>query len=105
MRFSFWPGSGHTLHTDKGVTYRYSMWIRTEGDAGGWIEGAEILYRLGDRDSHPSEKVGPDSDWTNVQIEFTGKGEEAPFAATLICADGRGRVWFTDMAFERIPNN
>jgi hypothetical protein len=101
-KLAFSPGSGHTLHTEEGTTYRFSIWIKTAGDAHGWIEAAEILFHPGDSPSHPSPKVGPDSDWTYAEAAFTARGDDAPFADTVLCAEGNGQVWFTGMAFEPV---
>ena len=95
----FAPGSGHTLHTEDGKTYRFSIWAKTEGAATGWIEAWEILFRRGDRDFHASAAVGPDSDWTLLETTFTAKGDDAPFADTVLQAKGTGKVWFSDMVF------
>lgn len=96
----FWPGSGHTLHTDGGVTYRASVWIRTEGSATGWLDVCDTRFRTGDGNHLRSEPVGPDSDWTRVQVELTARGRDAPFAETMLFASGTGKVWFTELCFE-----
>ena len=96
---NFGPGSGHTLHVEEGVQYRYAMWLKTEGAARGWIEVLEVLFRTADGEPRPSVKGGPDSEWSHVEIEFIGRGEDAAFACTRICAEGAGQVWFTDMTF------
>jgi len=99
---SFGPGSGHTLHTEAGQTYRLSAWVRTEGEATGWVTAAEVLHRLGDSPMHETAHVGPDSDWTRVEATYTARGDDAPFAIPLLCAEGNGQAWFTDLAFEPI---
>ena len=71
-------------------------------NAWGWIEVLEVLFRTADGEPRPSVKVGPDSEWSHVEIEFIGSGEDAAFACTRICAEGAGQVWFTDMTFEPI---
>ncbi len=99
---AFAPGSGHTLHTDPGVVYRGSVWIKTRGDATGWLELPEVLHRMGDRPVHGSAKVGPNSDWHRVEVTYTARGDDAPFVDTVLRAEGSGEVWFTELAFDAI---
>jgi len=97
----FFPGSGHTVHTDKGKRYRLRAWIRTHGNATGWIESVEMLYNLGTSPArHTSEKVGPNREWTKVETTFVARGDDAPFVENLLNATGDGEVWFTDFAFD-----
>lgn len=96
--------SGHTLYTDGGVRYRGSVWIRTEGAVHAWLETPEVLFsRGGDRPNHVSPEVGPNAGWTQVRVEFTAQGDEAPFADTVLCARGDGQAWFSDLCFEPLP--
>jgi hypothetical protein len=78
------------------------MWIRTDGEAHAWIEAWDMLYRPGDGQCHRSRIVTASGDWAQVSATFTARGADAPFATTVICAEGDGRAWFTDMAFEAI---
>jgi hypothetical protein len=96
---SFRPGSGHTLHLEAGVSYRLAAWIRTEGRVRAWVEGLDLLFNPGSGERHASPAVGPESDWTEVAVEFTGRGEEAPFGERLLVAEGTGRAWFTELSF------
>lgn len=98
----FRPSSGHTLHTDAGVTYRLCARIRTAGGVRARIKLLDMLYRPGDGRSFDSATVGPDSDWTPVQAEMTARGDDAPFAETLLCAEGCGQAWFTDISFTAV---
>jgi hypothetical protein len=100
---SFNAGSGHTLHLDEGQTYRFSIWIKTRGNAKGYVQAAEALFRAGDRAIQTSKKVGPNSTWTQVQASVTGQKDEVPFAIPFLSAEGKGEVWFTDPCFEPIP--
>lgn len=96
--------SGHTLHTDSGTTYRGSVWIRTQGAVAAWLETPEILFSRGNRPNHLSVEVGPDTaDWTQVTVELVAQGDEAPFADTVLCAQGEGQAWFSDLCFEPLP--
>lgn len=97
---TFAPRTGHTLWTDECHTYRLSAWIKTQGDCEGWVSALETRFRHGDVASHESRRVGPDSDWKRVETEYTARGEEAPFADTVLHAEGQGCVWFADLAFE-----
>lgn len=98
----FTAGSGHTLHTEAGVRYRFSAWIRTRGQASGWLTAHEMLFSLAKSRSHATVRVGPDCDWTRVETEFVACGDDAPFADLVLHADGTGEVWFTDPAVEPI---
>ncbi len=44
----FAAGSGHTLHTEAGTRYRLSGWIRTRGQASGWLTLIDMLFRPGE---------------------------------------------------------
>ncbi len=98
----FRPSSGHTLHTDAGVTYRFCARIRTAGGVRARIKLLDMLFRPGDGRSFESATVGPDSDWTPVQAELTARGDDAPFAETLLCAEGCGEAWFADVSFTAV---
>lgn len=96
----FAPASGHSLHTEAGKSYRFSIWIKAEGEAKGWIEAAETLFRCGDTGRiHRSPVVSAGTQWRQVATTFTACGDEAPFVETLLCAEGPGQVWFADMEF------
>lgn len=97
---AFSAGSGHTLHTDAGVRYRFSAWLRTRGQARGWITASDMLFRLADGRHYDSAQVGPDCGWTYVEAEFVARGDDAPFADLSLHAAGTGDVWFADTAFE-----
>jgi aminoglycoside 3-N-acetyltransferase len=101
-RLEFAPGSGHSLRIEEGVRYRYSAWIRTAGPVRACIRGCDLLFRCGDGRSFESAVVGPDSNWRRVSVEFTGRGDDAPHAETILCAEGEGEAWFTDLAFEPV---
>ena len=99
---AFGPASGHTLHTEAGQRYRFSGWIRTRGQVTGWIAACDMLFRLGDGREFASPQVGPDSDWTRVAAEFVARGDDAPFADTILHARGVGEVWFSELAFDLV---
>ena len=96
----FFPGSGPTLHTEEGRRYRVGAWIRTEGEIRAWIEGNEILFNTWNPVAkHPTPAIGPDHDWTWVETSFIARGDDAPFAAFFICAEGTGLAWFDELTF------
>ncbi|MHB9131539.1 MAG: hypothetical protein ACYDBB_10685 [Armatimonadota bacterium] len=99
----FFPGSGPTIHTDEGQRYRVSGYVRTQGDIRAWIEGNEILFHTWNSvEAHPTPVVGPNSDWTYVETTYVARGEDAPFFAFFLVADGDGMAWFDELAFEPI---
>jgi hypothetical protein len=102
-RLEFAPGSGHTLHTDAGATCRLSAWVRTEGQVRAGLKLLDLLYRPGDGRTFASATLPADSDWTRLETEFTARGDEAPFADTVLCAEGTGQAWFSDLVFEALP--
>ncbi len=94
----FCPGSGPTYHTEAGVRYRVSAWVRTQGNVRAWVEGNEILFTSWNAvQSHPTAVVGPDSDWTYVEATYTARGDDAPFAVVFIVAEGEGMAWFDEI--------
>ena len=101
-RLVFSPGTGHTRHLEAGTRYRYTMWIRTAGAVHAWIECHETLYRPADVATLPSQRVGPDTAWTQVEVMLTARGDDAPFAITAIAAEGQGQAWFADMVFSPV---
>jgi hypothetical protein len=38
-----------------------------------------------------------------VSVEFTGRGDDAPHAETILCAEGAGEAWFTGLVFDSVP--
>ena len=97
------PGSGHLRRIEANTTYLFTMWIRTEGRTEAWIECQETLYAPGDKARHRSESIGTDSPWTQVTTTVTGRGDDAPYAVTAICATGHGHAWFSGMSFVALP--
>jgi len=97
---SFCPGSGPTMHTEEGRQYRVGAWIRTEGDVTAWVEGNEILFNTWNPVTrHATPSVGAQSDWTWVETAYVARGDNAPFAAFFICAEGTGLAWFDELTF------
>lgn len=89
-KLGFAAGSGRTLHTEAGTRYRLSGWIRTRGQASGWLTLIDMLFRPGDGHSFPSAVAGPDADWTYVEAQLVGRGDDAPFADIVLHAQGPG---------------
>ena len=104
LRRALSPNSGHSLHITEGQTYRFTIWAKTSGAARAWIEAWETLFSTGDGTHHHSDAATGD-EWTELSITLTGPGDAAPFLETVLCADGEGDAWFTDMAFEPIDSN
>ena len=99
----FFPGSGPTVHTEEGQRYRVGAWIRTEGDVRAWVEGNEILFNSWNPiERHATSTVGADSAWTWVETSYVARGEDAPFMAFFLCAEGTGLAWFDEMTFVAI---
>ncbi|MBN4074129.1 hypothetical protein JYT61_01060 [bacterium AH-315-E10] len=96
----FSPGSGHTLHLDEGVRYRASIRIKTEGDVRAHMDFIELLFNLATSSSNKTEIVGPDCDWTLVEVECIGKGDDFPFATPTLQAEGTGMAWFCDYSLD-----
>ncbi len=96
------PGSGHSLYTRAGQTYRLTARIRTEGQVRAGLKLLDLLYRPGDGRCFESDSLGADTNWTQVSVEMTARGDDAPFAETILWADGHGRAWFRELAFTPI---
>ncbi|MBI2193967.1 MAG: hypothetical protein HYU36_18475 [Planctomycetes bacterium] len=96
----FCPGSGPTFHTEAGRSYLLRAHIRTRGDVRAWVEANEVLFNSWKSiESHPTVKIGPDSDWTPVEASYVARGDEAPFVSIFLVAEGRGMAWFDDLSF------
>jgi hypothetical protein len=96
----FIPGSGPTTHTEAGQRYRIGAWIRTRGDVRAWVEGNEILFQsFRPVTTHATDPVGPDSEWTWAETSYTAIGDDAPFMAFNLVAEGTGMAWFDEMTF------
>lgn len=99
----FSPSTGHTLHLRERRKYHLSAWIKTEGQASGWIDVREMLFTPWQNTiSHCTERIPGDRDWIKVETELESKGEDYPFATIMLNADGHGSVWFSELAFEEI---
>jgi hypothetical protein len=97
----FSAGTGPTTHTEAGTRYRLRAVIRTQGDVHAWVEANEVLFKSFDPvEMHSTATVGPDSEWTHVDVSYVARGDDAPFVEVMIAARGDGYAWFDALSFQ-----